>query len=221
MSKFPLRNAHINLLSKGSKSCLTVKGNNVNLKSDLREFKRKLKCREKFCGIEFENSSLLKSKTFYNSINPSQELNNIINGIEKTDPIKLVNENNLSKEERNALTELTNNPNIVIQKADKGNTSVILDKEFFFEKLLRRDHLDSNTYVKIDSNSDKKVFSKSNRLIDKHAECLTKREHKYLTHYQWKSNNFYAMPKINKYQVILKEIVKYNANYIQINHLIV
>ena len=86
---------------------------------------------------------------------------------------------------------------------------------------MRRDHLDSNTYVKIDSNSDKKVFSKLNRLIDKHAECLTKREHKYLTHYQWKSNNFYAMPKINKYQVILKEIVKYNANYIQINHLIV
>ena len=30
---------------------------------------------------------------------------------------------------------------------------------------------------KIDSNSDKKVFSKLNHLIEKHAKCLTKKEH--------------------------------------------
>ena len=187
----------------------------IRLKSDLREFTRKLKCREKFWGIEFEDNSLLKSKTFYNPTNPSPELSNIINSIENNELIKLVNENNLSKEERNALAELTNNPNIVIQKADKVNTFVILDKEFYFEKLVKRDHLDSNTYVKIDSNSDKKVFSKLNRLIDKHANCLTKKEHKYLTHYQWKSSNFYVMPKINKCQEILKEIENSNEIYIQ------
>ena len=158
----------------------------------------------------------MKSKTFYNPINPSQELNNIINSIGNTEPIKLVNENNLSKKERNALTELTNNPNIAIQKADKVNTFVILDKEFCFEKLVTCDHLDSNIYVKNDSNSDKNVFSKLNRLIDKHAKCLTKREHKYLTHYQWKSSNFYVIPKINKCQEILKEIKKSNKICIQI-----
>ena len=144
----------------------------------------------------------MKSKTFYNSTNPSQELNNIIKSIENTEPVKLVSENNLSKEEWNALTELTNNPNIVIQKADKVNTFVILDKEFYFEKLVRRGHLDSNTYVIIDSNSDKKAFSKLSHLLDKHAKCLTKREHKYLTHYQWKSSNFYVIPKKSKCQEI-------------------
>ena len=50
-----------------------------------------------------------------------------------------------SKEEQTALTELTNNPNIVIKKTDKVNTFVILDKEFYFEKLVKRDLLDSNT----------------------------------------------------------------------------
>ena len=55
---------------------------------------------------------------------------------------------------------------------------------------------------KIDSNSDKKVFSKLNNLIEKHAKCLNKKEHSYLTHYQWKSSNFYVMPKINKCQEI-------------------
>ena len=79
----------------------------------------------KILGIEFEYS-LLKSKTFYNTTNPSEELNNVNNSIDNTEPIKLVNENNLSKEERNALTELTNNPNMVIQKADKVNTFFIL-----------------------------------------------------------------------------------------------
>ena len=215
MSKFPLSNAHVNLLSKGPKFCPTAKGSNLNLKSDLREFTRRLKCREKFWSTEFEDNSLLKSKTFHNPTKPSQELSNIINSIENTEPIKLVNENNLSKEERNALTESTNNPNIVIQKADKVNTFVILDKEFYFKKLVEHDHLDSNIYVRIDSNSDKKVFSKLNRLIDKHAKCLTKKEYKYLTHYQWKSSNFYVMPKINKCQEILEEIEKSNDIYIQ------
>ena len=44
--------------------------------------------------------------------------------------------NNLYKRERNALTVLTNNRNIEIQKADKVSTFVTLDKEFYFEKLV-------------------------------------------------------------------------------------
>ena len=53
---------------------------------------------KKFEGTEFEDNSLLKSKTFYNPTSPSQELSNIINSIENTKPIKLVIEINLSKE---------------------------------------------------------------------------------------------------------------------------
>ena len=102
----------------------------------------------------------MKSKTFYDATNPSQELSNIVNSIENTEPIKLVNENNLPKKERNALTELTNNPNIVIQKVDKVNT--LVKREAL---IMKRDHLDFNTYFKINSNSDKKIFSKLNSLI--------------------------------------------------------
>ena len=157
----------------------------------------------------------MKSNTFYNPTNPSQELSNIINSTENTDPIKLFNENNLSKKERRALTELTNNPNIVIQRADKVNTFVILDKEFYFEKLVNDHHLDSNTYVKNDSNMDKKVFSKFNHLIDTQAECLTKKEHKYLTRYQWKSGNFYLMSKINDKKISkkLKNPIKFTSKW--------
>ena len=34
----------------------------------------------------------------------------------------------------------------------------MLDKEFYFEMLVKRDHLDCSTYVKVDSSSDKKAF---------------------------------------------------------------
>ena len=75
----------------------------------------------KILGFEFEDNSLLKSNTFYKQTNPRQDLSNIINSIENTEPIKLVNENNLSKEEQKTLTKLTNNPNIVVQKGDRVN----------------------------------------------------------------------------------------------------
>ena len=36
---------------------------------------------------------------------------------------------NLTKNERLALNNLSNNKNMIIQKSDKGNSSVILDKD--------------------------------------------------------------------------------------------
>ena len=90
-----------------------------------------------------------------------------------------------------------------------------MDKGFHFEKSVQLDHLDSNDYVKIDSNSDKRILSKLNCLVDERAKCLHKTEHKYLTHYQWKSIYFYVMPKTNKWQGTLKEIEKSNEVYIQ------
>ena len=50
------------------------------------------------------------------------------------------------------------NPNIVIQKADKVNTFFILDKELYFEKLVRRDHLDSNSNMLRLINTATKMF---------------------------------------------------------------
>ena len=102
------------MLSKESKFCSATKRCYLNLKSDLRDLTQKLKCREKIWGIKFEDNSLLKNNTLYTPTNPGQELNNIINSTENTKPVKQVNENNLSKEEWNTLTQKTNNPNIVI-----------------------------------------------------------------------------------------------------------
>lgn len=75
-------------------------------------------------------------------------------------------------EYQNAVTKLTNNPNIAIQKAEKIKKFVILDEEFYFEQLVKCNHSDSICMLKLIAAVIKTMFSKLNGIIDKHSECL-------------------------------------------------
>ena len=55
---------------------------------------------------------------------------------------------NLTQEEHNAFIHLSTNNDIVIQKADKGNTVVIVDKSTYIEKM-EEILPDQSTYTKI------------------------------------------------------------------------
>ena len=57
-------------------------------------------------------------------------------------------ENNLSAEEINSLKALMRNKDIIIQKADKGNTVVITDKDKYIEGV-KRSISDSNKFVQL------------------------------------------------------------------------
>ena len=63
-------------------------------------------------------------------------------------------ENNLSAEEISSLKALMRKKNIIIQKADKGNTIVITDKEKYIEGV-KRAISDSNKFVQLDTTPDK------------------------------------------------------------------
>ena len=63
-------------------------------------------------------------------------------------------ENNLSAEETNSLKALMRNQNIVIQKADRGNTVVIADKERYIEGI-KRAISNSNKFVQLDITPEK------------------------------------------------------------------
>ena len=57
--------------------------------------------------------------------------------------------NNLNYLERNAIRSLRNDENIIIAKADKGNTTVVLNKEDYDQKV--KSHLNNeNIYRKRD-----------------------------------------------------------------------
>ena len=55
---------------------------------------------------------------------------------------------NLSTKEKKALKNLRNDTNIVITKADKGNCTVIIDKDKYEEKIFKLLN-DKDTYVLI------------------------------------------------------------------------
>ena len=141
----------------------------------------------------------------------------VLKTIEKLDPLSRKISDNLNETERMALKELSDlsNNDIIIKKADKGNTLVIMDKEFYRDKLVLEDHLSSPTYQQTDIDSDKKVFKSLKLLMDKHRDCLRKKEYDYITNYEWSTSNFYVLPKIHKFKSIIAQIDHCYSEYLE------
>ena len=79
---------------------------------------------------------------------------------------------NLSKEEHAAFLSLLNNDTIIIQKADKGNTVVIVDKAIYLERM---EELlsDTSKFHQISFNSKHKVNKEVRHLLDMEATIKT------------------------------------------------
>ena len=165
LSQQHLTKSQISLLTKRPTFCPTTKGNVFDIKSDTKEFTRKLKLREIFWGMEYNDESLVKSKSNLNVNTAIQELSNIANILEQIEAtISSINDN-LTKQERKALKELQEDQDLVIRKADKGNTLALMDKDYYCGTLVMKQHLSTSTYQKVDSNSDKRVFNNLKTLI--------------------------------------------------------
>ena len=139
----------------------------------------------------------------------------MVNVLEGLDPEPITTESNVTSEERKAIKELKENRNIVIKKADKTNVFVVMDTDFYRDKLVLQDHLNTSTYEQVDDKVDKKVFSKQTRLMKKHENCLTDKEMKFITDYEWKTSNFYVNPKISKCKEIKEKMRENNSKYLK------
>ena len=71
--------------------------------------------------------------------------------------------NNLSKDEREALWEFKNNNDIKILKADKGNSTVILDKTDYHNKMI--EHMTSESYRVINKYPGNKIMATKTKAI--------------------------------------------------------
>ena len=92
-----------------------------------------------------------------------------------------------------------------------------MDKEFYRDKLVLGDHLNTPTYELTDEMSDKKVFSKQTKLIKKHKTCLTPKEVAYITNYEWRTSNFYVNPKISKCREIKEKMRQNKTTYLKMD----
>ena len=126
--------------------------------------------------------------------------------MDRIDPVPQKTEHNLSVEEKTALKQLTENDEIIIKPADKGGCLVIMNKDFYRDKLVIQDHLNTDTYIETDINSDIKTMEDLRVLIDVHKNCLTKKECEYICDFDWKTSEFYILPKIHKSPSIISAI---------------
>lgn len=118
---------------------------------------------------------------------------------------------NLTRDEKRALTSLRENNNIVIAKADKGNVTVVLDKEDYEDKA--NEILLAAPFQKIDKDGTKQTERKLNHtlktLLDKKVIDKELYNNLRVSPGCSKPACFYGLPKIHKTGVPLRPIVSH------------
>ena len=167
-------------MMKGPTFCPSTTGTYLDAKAELTEYTRKLKIREKYHDCTFTSGALVKEKNKHYVTCTNNELKRIVEHIENIAPTKIQLEKNITPEETHALTSLKSHDDIVIKKADKGGMFVILSKNFYRDKMVLHDHLNTNTYEKVNDNADKKVMECLEEHLKRHSKCLHESEINYI-----------------------------------------
>ena len=188
---------------KGPTFCPSTSGTFLDEKSEIADFTRKLKIREKYFESTYTNNALVKEKNHNSVSSTNNELNRMVEQIESIAPEKITMERNISRGETHALNTLKKSTDIIIKKADKGGMFVVLDADFYRNKMVLKDHLESETYEVVNTNADNKVIKLLAQLTKKHSKCLIESEIRYINNKNWKSSNIYVTPKVHKCKEII------------------
>ncbi|XP_015124857.1 uncharacterized protein LOC107046694 [Diachasma alloeum] len=111
---------------------------------------------------------------------------------------------NITREERSALLSLKKNDNIVILPADKGNATVVMDKEAYSDKI-KAMLTNSNIYKKLNKDPTSGVERKPVKLLK--VADLSPETQKILSPRESFSPRLYGLPKIHKETIPLRPIV--------------
>uniref|UniRef100_A0A8C5M2E7 Reverse transcriptase domain-containing protein n=1 Tax=Leptobrachium leishanense TaxID=445787 RepID=A0A8C5M2E7_9ANUR len=197
-------------LGKGLKFAPSAKVDKFGVFVDLKKFQRKM-CLKKFflknpterevISSEFTHSGLKEGSSFFPRNMISEEMRifeyMVMADINRIHSRKL--QSNLTKNERDALTNLKNDPTIIIKSADKGGGIVIMDKELYDQEALRQLN-DNTTYRLLPSNPTQNIKIGLSNLLTKGSDAgiLDQKELKYLNPLFPKIPIFYLLPKIHK-----------------------
>ena len=197
-------------MKKGLKFTPTTRGDYFEVKKGLEELTRKIKIRETFFGQEYTDKSLVRCKSNRPFSSKNKDVNNLCRNIEALEPEEICVDDNLSSAERSALSELKNNKNIILKPADKGSSVIIMNSSYYRDKLVMNDHLLSESYTKANEDCDEKVMEQMEGLIKRHSKCLTEKEIEFILKPDWKTSEFYVLPKIHKCRSIIEAISSNN-----------
>ena len=152
------------------------------------------------------------------SINNQQEFKNKFQNI-AFDFLDLFKDcaDNLSKEELECIIGLAKNKNLVVTKADKGNSVVIMNKNEYIEKLSSQLQ-DTSKFVKLnyDPTLEREKSLQSKLYYLKRIKAITEEEYKYMRPSGSKPGVLYGLPKVHKsgtpIRPIISSIGTYNYN---------
>ena len=160
LSKRKLSKAEVSLLSKGLKFVPTPRFvDQAALKQDLERFGRRLRLAWYFRNDESEFvSNPFKQKSNFNPKNCDAAIEIYLSKLEQEilNINTYIKQHNISKEEREAINSLRNDPSIIIKEADKGSCVVVWDREDYLKEAggqlcdervyeaLGEDHIDKN-----------------------------------------------------------------------------
>ena len=107
--------------------------------------------------------------------------------------------NNLTKEERKGISDLRDNPNITIKKADKGSAIVVMNTSDYLREGYRQLQ-DEKFYTKIKDDPTTEVQERINKILTsmKQKGFITEKNLEYLSPTDKKAGQFYLLPKIHK-----------------------
>ena len=77
------------------------------------------------------------------------ELQHLVKSIENIETEYKPFNSNISKDEQVALRKLITNKDIIIKSTDKGGGLVLMDKAYYRDHLVNKEHLHSNVYKEI------------------------------------------------------------------------
>lgn len=217
LSNRTLTSAEYRLLGKGLKFCPKPKHHNeIQLKQDVFEFTRKLRLKEFFGDKEEDRDSEKDSENSQNNfqkfpkeskstfIPPSGRDSTLDFYIEAiTHEILQSNKrykyrSNLSKEEQIALTSLRQDETIVIKKADKSSTIVIMNREAYIAEVERQLN-DQTYYEKLSENPHEKFKQEIQDVISEiqHSHTLQGIDNVNIPN-ENRVPQFYILPKTHK-----------------------
>ena len=115
---------------------------------------------------------------------------------------------NLSKEELAALASLSKNKDIVIQKSDKGNSVVIVDKETYIktmenllsdQRTFERVNLKNDAFLNFVVNQEKRIDTIFKNLVDNNS--MSKEMRKSVKPVGTRPGTMYGLCKVHKQEV--------------------
>ena len=185
----------------------------MDMEIDVKEFIRKLQLKEIFHSYKpSQNDSIVKHASDFlpqleNVKNPL--LKNVCQRLSSTaenlNNLQTENEvhQNISKSESIALNKLKNDDSIVIKEADKGGSVIIMDRDYYINKI--ESMLNNKTvFTKHPDNCDNKNMAKVKKFANdkKYKNILTPDEKSYISNFEFKTANYYGLPKVHKSQSI-------------------